>query len=96
MMQINTHLLSVIHNKAKKRFEVQVESHTAELTYTLKGKTILFTHTGVPSALEGHGIGSKLVKTGLEYARANKLKVKTVCWFVSGYLERHPEYQDLM
>jgi predicted GNAT family acetyltransferase len=86
---------NVVHNESKRRFEVQVESHIAELTYTLQRKTILFTHTGVPSSLEGHGIGSRLVKAGLDYARAKKLKVKTTCWFVSGFLERHPEYQDL-
>jgi predicted GNAT family acetyltransferase len=65
------------------------------LDYVLQGKTIIFTHTGVPPALEGHGLGSRLVQAGLEYARANHLKVRSTCWFVSGFLERHPEYEDL-
>ncbi len=87
--------LSVVHNAEKKRFEIQIDSHTAELTYFLNGDIIVFTHTGVPSALEGRGIGSLLVKTGLQYARDNHLKVQTLCWFVSGYMDRHPEFQDL-
>ena len=64
---------------------------TAELSYQRMGNTILFTHTGVPPALEGQGVGSALVRAGLEFARANKLTVKTTCWFVSGYIQRHPE-----
>ncbi len=57
---------------------------------------IVFTHTGVPPALEGRGIGSALAKTGLEYARANNLEVVPLCSFVRGYIERKPEYQDLV
>jgi len=87
---------NVIHNTEHKRFEVHLEEHTAELNYRLSGDIIIFTHTGVPSALEGRGIGSLLVKTGLEYAKKNDLKVQTLCWFVDGYLQRHTEYQNLM
>jgi uncharacterized protein len=87
--------LNVIHNTDLKRFEVHFDSHIAELKYQLLGGTIVFTHTGVPPALEGRGIGSSLVKTGLEYAKENNLKVQALCWFVSGYLQRHPEYQAL-
>jgi predicted GNAT family acetyltransferase len=79
-----------------KRFEVRLDEHIAELKYRLSDSIIIFTHTGVPSALEGRGIGSLLVKTGLEYAKKNNLKVQTQCWFVDGYLHRHTEYQNLM
>jgi predicted GNAT family acetyltransferase len=85
----------VIHNTEHNRFEVRLDEHIAELTYRLSGNIIIFTHTGVPSALEGRGIGSLLVKTGLEYAKKNNLKVQTLCWFVDGYLQRHEEYQNL-
>lgn len=88
--------LKVIHNTKQKRFEVQLDSHVAELNYYLNGNTIIFTHTGVPLPLEGRGIGSLLVKTGLEYAKENNLKVQTLCWFVDGYLQRHGEFQDLI
>jgi uncharacterized protein len=92
---MQTNEFDVIHNTAQRRFEVHLDSHTAELDYRLSGNTIIFIHTGVPSALEGRGIGSLLVKTGLEYAQKNNLKVQTLCWFVAGYLQRHAEYQDL-
>jgi predicted GNAT family acetyltransferase len=88
--------LPVTHNTDLNRFEAQLNGHTAELTYQMSGNTIIFTHTGVPSALEGQGIGGLLVKAGLEYARENKLKVQALCWFVNGYIQRHPEYQELV
>jgi predicted GNAT family acetyltransferase len=87
--------LTVIHNETAQRFEIKSEDHLAVLDYRLNGKTILFLHTGVPSVLEGRGLGGKLAKAGLDYARANQLRVQSLCWFVTGYIERHPEYQDL-
>jgi predicted GNAT family acetyltransferase len=88
--------IEVKHIPEQNRFEIKAEGETAVLDYILKGATITFTHTGVPSALEGKGIGSKLAKAGLDYARTNKLKVRALCWFVDGYIQRHPEYQELL
>lgn len=95
-MQINNTPTDVVHNESNNRFEIKVGSLTAELTYQLRGGTIIFTHTGVPSMLEGQGLGSKLVRAGLEYAKAKGLKVKTLCWFVEGYIRRHPQVQELL
>jgi len=83
--------LNVVHNEAAHRFEIQLESQMAELTYILQDDKIKFTHTGVPSEWEGRGIGSMLVKAGLQYAWEKDLKVEALCWFVSKYIQRHPE-----
>jgi predicted GNAT family acetyltransferase len=87
--------VNVIHNKEENRFEVRLDSHIAELTYLLNEDIIIFTHTGVPPALEGRGLGSLLVKTGLDFARNNNLKVQSLCWFVNKYIQKHTEYRDL-
>jgi len=92
---MQTNEVNIVHNVERRQFETHIDSHIAELAYYINGDTITFTHTGVPAALEGQGIGSKLVKAGLQYARDNNLKVESMCWFVSGYIERHPEVQDL-
>ena len=86
----------VHHDPAANRFEIQIEGSTALLEYHLQDGSILFTHTGVPAALEGRGMGSQLARAGLEYARQQSLRVVPVCWFVAGYIERHAEYQDLL
>lgn len=92
-MKVNPDELQVQHFPEQGRFEIHVEDHIAELEYVMNGSTIVFTHTGVPPALEGQGVGNKLAKAGLDYARTNRLKVRSRCSFVSLYLKRHPEYQ---
>ena len=86
----------VRHNPSASRFELQIDGQTAVLEYALQGDTITLVHTEVPAELEGRGFGSQLARAGLEYARKNGLKVVPVCEFVAGYIERHPEYQDLV
>jgi predicted GNAT family acetyltransferase len=86
--------LHVIHNLQQGRFEIHLDSQIAVLNYRINDGSIIFTHTGVPAALEGRGMGSLLVKTGLTYARENKLSVQSLCWFVDGYLRRHEADQN--
>ena len=44
----------------------------------------------------GRGIGSAIVRFALEDSRARGLSIRPTCWFVRGYVERHPEYADLL
>lgn len=83
--------MAVVHNTQKQRFEIVIDSWTAELNYALHESTIIFLHTGVPAALEGRGIGSQLAAAGLKYARDNKLKVDSRCSFIDHYMQRHPD-----
>jgi predicted GNAT family acetyltransferase len=84
------------HNQPANRFELEIETHLAVLEYQQAGETITFTHTGVPAELGGRGLGGQLARAGLEYARANALNVVPLCSFVAGYIEKHPEYRDLV
>ena len=60
------------------------------------GDHIVLTHTEVPEALSGQGVGSKLVRGVLDALRAEGPKVVPRCEFVAAYVERHPEYRNLM
>ena len=86
----------VIHNEAERRFEYAEGGGTAIASYRLEGDTISFTHTVVPEEMEGQGIGSRLVGTALDDARKRGLKVVPLCAFVKAYIDRHPEYRDLL
>ncbi|MFC7373712.1 GNAT family N-acetyltransferase [Brachybacterium sp. GCM10030267] len=44
----------------------------------------------------GRGVGSALVRFALDDAREHSLRVRATCWFVRGWIERHPEYADLL
>jgi predicted GNAT family acetyltransferase len=85
----------VEHNPGARRFETHVEGHLAQLNYMRQDGRIFFTYTGVPRPIEGRGIGSALVRAGLEYARREGLAVVPMCSFVRSFIERHPEYHDL-
>jgi predicted GNAT family acetyltransferase len=87
---------SVRDNPALHRFELDAEGHTAAAYYTLAPGVITFTHTEVPAELNGRGIGSALVRGALEQVRARGLKVVAKCPFVSAYMSKHPEFNDLL
>jgi predicted GNAT family acetyltransferase len=88
--------LEIEHNRDAQRWETHVGEEVAVATYQRRGNTIFFTHTGVPAALEGQGIGSKLVKAVLDDARAQELEVVPYCSFAAAYIRRHPEYRNLV
>jgi uncharacterized protein len=86
----------VVHNHEASRFEVIVGGDAAVLDYALANGRIVFVHTGVPPALEGRGLGSRLARAGLEFARDEGLRVEPRCPFIRSYIERHPEYRPLI
>ena len=88
--------VSVRDNEAAGRYEARVDGQLAVITYRRSGERIAFNHTGVPAALEGRGIASKMARVALEDARAAGLAVIPRCPFIAGYIRRHPEYADLV
>jgi predicted GNAT family acetyltransferase len=87
---------AVRDNAERHRFELDAEGHVAFSNYRRDGGTLIVMHTEVPAELNGKGIGSALVRGLLDIARAEKLKVRPLCPFVSGYIAKHPEYADLV
>ena len=88
--------LTIADNTEKKRFETQVERHTAIIEYIRAKDTIYLTHTEVPQALGGKGVGSALVKGVLEWIEKEDLKIAPLCPFVAAYMKRHPEWKRLL
>ena len=86
----------VNNNKAHHRYELEVESYLATEHYKLDGNVITFEHTDVPKELGGKGVGSKLVQGALDQVRAAGLQVIPECPFVKAWIEKHPEYADLV
>lgn len=96
VQEINSDDLEVINNVEKSRFEILVAGKRAVAEYIDRGHMIVFSHTEVPTGLEGKGIGSKLVSAGLNFAREQKKTVLPLCPYVAAYIRRHPAYQDLV
>ncbi len=87
---------AVRDNKAQQRFELDVDGAMAFANYRLAPGKVIITYTETPSALRGRGIASELVQGALQIIRAEGLKVVAGCSFVVDYLEKHPEYSDMV
>lgn len=79
------------------RFEIHVGGRLAGFTvYRIEPGTITFTHTEIDKGYEGKGLGSILVQGALDAARARRLAVLPQCPFVRGWIQRHPDYVNLV
>ncbi len=87
---------SVRHNEAASRFEIEAHGDVAHADYRRSGDTVTFTHTEVPQSMEGQGVGSALAKAALDWARETGSLVVPRCPFMAKWIERHPEYGDLV
>ena len=83
-------------NPEMHRFELEVDGSLAVAKYVRHGGVITFTHTEVPAALGGRGVGSKLAKGALDLVRAGGEKVVAQCPFIASWIARHPDYVDLL
>jgi len=86
---------AVRDNKAKSRFELDVQGAMAFANYRPAPGAVIITHTETPPNLRGRGIASELVQGALQLIRADGLKVVAGCGFVVDYLQKHPEFADL-
>mgnify|MGYP001246046647 FL=1 len=89
--------IEVADNVAAARFEVRLDGTVVGFAdYVLKGGTIILSHTEVQPEFEGRGLGSRLARAALDAARDAGLKVIPRCPFIARYIDRHPEYADLV
>jgi predicted GNAT family acetyltransferase len=82
----------------RERFEAHDEADALAgvLTYQLTGSIIAYTHTKVDPQFEGQGVGSALARAAMDDARGKGRTVVPICPFLSGWLEKHPEYEAIV
>lgn len=84
-------------NEAAGRYELRIGGQVAGYAeYQRRGDTLVLPHTVVEPEFRGQGLSSPLIKHALDDARVNGLTVIPQCSAVAGYIERHPEYRDLV
>lgn len=81
----------IVDNTGQSRFELSMEGQLAELVYRTRADRLVLIHTEVPPALEGHGIGGKLVQAAVDRAAREDLTLVPLCPFARSWLERHPD-----
>jgi predicted GNAT family acetyltransferase len=89
--------ITVKDNRDEGRFEVHADGELAGFTvYGSRPGLIAFVHTEIDERFEGQGLGSKLVAGALDAARDEGQAVMPFCRFVNRFIERHPDYRDLV
>jgi predicted GNAT family acetyltransferase len=89
--------VTIADNPDEQRFEIFVDGERVGLAeYLTDDEKIVFTHTEVDAPDGRKGLGGRLVATALDEARRRGLVVVPRCPFVSAYIQKHPEYLDLV
>ena len=70
-------MTDVTDNPAASRFEMIVDGHIAFVAYRRQPHVIALLHAEVPSALEGRGVGSKLVRGTLDAISCSLLSIRS-------------------
>jgi predicted GNAT family acetyltransferase len=86
----------VVNNMAKHRYELEADGHIAAAYYRFMDGTIVFTHTQVPPELRDTDAASELVKGALDQVRADRFRAAAQCPFVKDWIDKHPDYADLL
>ncbi|MEU5938081.1 GNAT family N-acetyltransferase [Micromonospora sp. NPDC047548] len=87
----------VEENPAEHRFEILVDNALAGFTaYLPRGGVRVFTHTEVRPEFQDMGVGGALIRATLDQVREQGGRVVPQCPFVRAFIERHPEYADLV
>jgi predicted GNAT family acetyltransferase len=86
----------VLDNTAEQRYEMTLEGGTAFIDYTVAGNVRTLTHAEVPVALRGGGVAVRLTGGALQLARSQGVKIVPRCPYVITFMQRHPEFNDLL
>jgi predicted GNAT family acetyltransferase len=85
-------------NESENRYEAWIDGRLAGAAYyELDEKRIVFTHTEVDDEFEGQGVGSTLARFALDDVREQGgRRVVPRCPFIKSWIEKHPDYEDLL
>ena len=84
-------------NPGKRRYEALVDDLVAgHVFYQERDGALVLIHTEVAPEFEGRGIAGRLAAAALDDVRSRGLKIVPRCPFIRSYVERHPEYADLV
>lgn len=92
-----TPAVEVTDNPEAGQYEARIGGVLAGVAqYLRSGELIAFVHTEVEPRFEGRGVAGALARTSLDAARSEGIPVLASCPFYAGWIDRHPDYQDLL
>lgn len=92
-----TPTISVVHHADDEYYELLVDGQQAGLlVYHLIGSRLSITHTVIEPTYRGRGLSWVLVGRALDDIRTRSVTVSNYCAVVSRFIEKHPEYADVL
>jgi predicted GNAT family acetyltransferase len=99
MTSPSTDDLRLVDAPDRRRYEILTPDDPEPLAfvdYDVRERVILLMHTEVRPDLEGQGIGTRTAKLVVEHLRSNGLSAIVGCPFLTAWLRRHPDQQDIL
>lgn len=84
------------NNTARSRFEYHQDGYIAFANYRLRDSVLSIDYVEAPPELRGKGAAGQLMRSIMEHARAENLKVTPICDYAVSWLRRHGEFADLI
>lgn len=88
--------VAVADRPENNRYEIVIGDQIAYLDYRRRDDHVILVHTEVPVTLRNRGLGTILAKHGLDEARRTGLEVIVKCPFITTWLRRHHQYDDII
>src|SRR3977135_3248507 len=91
-------MATTVTNKTERhRYEIDVDGELGGFSvYEALNSQLAFVHTEIDPKFGGQGLGSILVREALDDVRSRGIGVLPFCPFVHGFIDKHPEYLDLV
>jgi len=67
-----------------------------EMTYTVAGSRVIIDHTEVDDSLRGKGVGAKLVRAAVDWARKENARLLPLCPYAKSVFDKTPDYADVL
>jgi predicted GNAT family acetyltransferase len=88
---------TVTENPERHRYEIYFDGELAGFTmFTLDGDVAIMPHTEIDPHYKGHGLATTLIGSALDDLRERGMTVVPRCPFVRDFIEKHPEYHDIV
>lgn len=86
----------ITHDAARQRYSLFIDGVEGYLTYERRQPRVRhITHTIVPDAIGGRGIGKKLVTAIMDDIKTDGEKVASSCWYASALIDKTPDWAAL-
>jgi predicted GNAT family acetyltransferase len=93
----NDQVIAILDHPEDEYYEVTSgDGRVGVLVYHVIGSNLTITHTWIAESHRGQGVASMLIRHALDDIRSKGVSVSNYCPIVGSYVERNPEYGDLL